>query len=214
MNIFLFVIFCSFIVSINADFTVVQQIPKINISLTTNQFSIESKNTNKSKLIFYFCIYLVNQTVNRPAFQAFIHIYNATSNASIYQIDVHNGTFNVTYSNDTLTFYLPNSVTFQLDDQFYITFDAGVLFSSNTTNSTAQTGYNFWYLTVIDDGTSTSATTMAAITSMGTTHIATSHSDTSAFITSAITTYTSMNPTTQNLTSTTPEPDDTNQGII
>ena len=108
---------------------------------------------------------LVNQTVNRPSFQALIHFYNAITNASIYQIDAHLDTVNVTYSNSTLTFQTSG---FNVSDEFYITFDAGVLFS-NDSNSSAITDPNFWHLKVIDTQTSTSVTNTVAYTSMGTT---------------------------------------------
>lgn len=214
---FVFAIFYLFIVSINGDvanFTIIRQSPQTNILLNTNQFIFQSKNKLKIEIYFFVIyIYLVNQTVNQPSFQAFINIYNATTNASIYSLDVHNITNNVTYSNQTLTFYLPNSVAFHINDQFYITFDAGVLFSI-TANSTAQTSRNFWYLTVIDTQTSTSVTTMTENTSMGTTHTAATHSDTSAFIVSTVTTYTSINPTIQTSTTTTSTSVNTPKGII
>ena len=217
MNMFVFVIFYLFIVSINADvanFTIIRQSPQTNMLLNTNQFILQSKNKLKIEINFFIIyIYLVNQTVNQPSFQAFINISNATNNTLIYALDVHNTTNNVTYSNNTLTFYLPNSVVFHANDQFYITFDAGVLFS-NTTNSTAQTNRNFWYLTVIDTQTSTSVTTMIEDTSMGTTHTAATYSDTSAFIVSTMTTYTSINPTIQTSTTTTPTSVNTPQGIV
>lgn len=111
---------------------------------------------------------------------------------------MHNNT-NVTYLNYTLTFYLPNSVTFNVNDEFYITFDTGVLFS-NGTNSTVQTSSNFWHLKVINLQTSTSALT-TAYTSMQTTYDGTTATSMSSNATSAVsmttmmTSFTSVNQT-------------------
>jgi hypothetical protein len=145
---------------------------------------------------------IVNQTVNRPQFQTFIHIYNATNNLSIYQIDVHLNTSNVTYSNNTLTFLIPQ---YNINDEIYITFDVGVLFSNSSVNSTAQNSPQFWPLKVIASDTTTSITITTENTSVGTTYIGTTgssmvYSGTSAFtVTQVTSTYTSVNQTTQNL---------------
>jgi hypothetical protein len=150
--------------------------------------------------------YLVSQPVNPPAFQSLIRIYNAITNTSISQIDVSSNASNVTYVNDTLTFYIP---AFNISDEFYITFDAGVLFSNSTVNSAAQTDPNFWHLKVIAFETTTSITTTLESTPTVTTYSATTdtsmtHSDTSAFTGTTVTiTHTSANQTIQNLNTTT-----------
>jgi hypothetical protein len=133
--------------------------------------------------------------VNPPSFQAFIHFYNATTNALISQIDV---TVNVTYlTNNTLTFNTPE---FNVNDQFYITFDAGVLFSNTTVNSTAETDHNFWNLKVIDIQTSTSFTNTIGYTSIGTTQLVSTETSTAYSGTSGSTMiYTTVNQTTQNV---------------
>ncbi|CAF0986041.1 unnamed protein product [Rotaria sp. Silwood1] len=179
---FVIVIFYFFIVSIRGDFTIVRRIPNTTISSTTNQFTIE-----------------INQAVNRPQFQSFIHFYNATTNMSIDQIDVYLNTSNVNYSTNTLIFYLPDSIKLNISGEFYITFDQGVLFSNATLNSTAQNDSSFWHLVVVNSETST---TPLEYTSMGTTYNLTtgssmSYSDTSTGImTTIITTYDSINQTT------------------
>jgi len=148
---------------------------------------------------------IVNQTVNRPLFQTFIHIYNATNNESIYQIDVHLNTSNATYSNNILTFLIPQ---YNINDEIYITFDVGVLFSNSLVNSTAENSPQFWLLKVIASDTTTSITITTENTSVGTTYIGTTgssmvYSGTSAFtVTQVTSTYTSVNQTTQNLNTT------------
>jgi len=117
-------------------------------------------------------------------------------------------TSNVTYTNNnTLIFFIP---AYNINDEFYITFDVGVLFSNSSVNSTARTGPQFWFLTVIAPDTTTSATITTENTSTGTTYIGTTggssmvYSDTSsAFtVTQVTSTYTSVNQTTQNLNTT------------
>ena len=122
-------------------------------------------------LLSLFCICLVNQNVNQPQFASFIGIYNATSNTSIYKINVQvNTAENVTYSNNTLIFDEPETIKFTVNDEFYITFDEGVLFSNSTSNSTAQTAPDFWYLRVISLETTTSVTTISEGTSTETSY--------------------------------------------
>ena len=161
--------FCSCIASINADYGIIQQIPNTNtnISSSTTQFSLQSRIYQQDFLLYvcFFSFVLVNQTVNRPSFPTFIYFINAITNASIYQIDAHADTVNVTYSTSTLTFHTSG---FNDNDEFYITFDAGVLFS-NGINSSAITDHNFWHLKVIDIQTTTSVTNTVAYTSMETT---------------------------------------------
>lgn len=91
------------------------------------------------------------------------------------------------YSNDTLTFTLP---AFQIGDEIYVTFDAGVLYSNNNVSSPAQTDRYFLYFKVVD----VQATTMFPYTSMGTTQSASTATSMSYNNTSAYTTY---NPTVQ-----------------
>jgi hypothetical protein len=146
-----------------------------------------------------------------------IHVYNEISNISIYAIDASNNS-NVTYSNDTLTFYIPQSI-YNVTNEFYVTFDAGVLFS-NITNSTAQNSSQFWNVKVIDIEMTTSITSVPPNTSMGTTHngmttSSVTYSATSAFITTNITTtYTSTNPTVPNPNTTTTTVVNTNTGTM
>ncbi|CAF4399857.1 unnamed protein product, partial [Adineta steineri] len=94
---------------------------------------------------------------------------NATSNTSIYQIDVHNMSSNANYSNYTLTFYIPPTI-YNINSEFYITFDAGVLFSNTTTNSSALNDTQFWRLKVLDMPSTTGMTNLLTYTSMGTTY--------------------------------------------
>lgn len=156
-------------------------------------------------MFYYFFIYLVNQTVNQPSFPASINIYNATSNTTIYSIDVHLNNTNVTYLNQTLTFPIPG---FNISTEFYITFDAGVFFSNSSMNSAAQTDRNFWYLKVISDATTTSVPFTTNNPSEGTTYSGTigssmSYSDTSVMtVTTATVTATSVSisQTTQSVT--------------
>jgi hypothetical protein len=201
MKFLLVVILFLCVVSIHANFAIISQIPNTNTSIlpSTRQFifqSIEIKLIDIHKRDFV----LVNQTVNQPQFQAFIHFYNATTNASISQIDVSSNTVNVTYLNDTLTFNTPQ---FNVNDQFYITFDAGVLFSNATVNSTAETDPNFWNLKVIDIQTSTSFTNTIGYTSIGTTQLVSTETSTAYSGTSGSTMiYTTVNQTTQNINTT------------
>lgn len=87
------------------------------------------------------------------------------------------------YSNNTLTFTLP---PLRIGDEFYVTFDAGVLYS----NSPAQNDSNFLHFKVIDLQTST----VSDYTSMGTSQytsvaISMSYNNTSAVTaTTAVTT--------------------------
>ncbi|CAF1406402.1 unnamed protein product [Adineta steineri] len=152
MNFFLTIIFYSLIVAINANFNIIYQIPNTSFVVTTQQFQIE-----------------IDQPVNRPKFVAFINVSNATSNASIYQIDVHNMSSNANYSNYTLTFYIPPTI-YSINSEFYITFDAGVLFSNTTTNSSALNDTQFWRLKVLDMPSTTGMTNLLTYTSMGTTY--------------------------------------------
>jgi len=198
MKFLLVVILFLCVVSIHANFNITRQIPNTNTSIppSTRQFifqSIEIKLIDIHKRDFV----LVNQPVNPPTFQAFIHFYNATTNASISQIDVNLDTVNVTYSNNTLTFNTPE---FNVNDQFYITFDTGVLFSNATVNSTAETDPNFWNLKVIDIQTSTSFTNTIGYTSIGTTQLVSTETSTAYSGTSGSRMiYTTVNQTTQNV---------------
>ncbi len=140
---------------------------------------------------------LVSQPVNAPSFQAFIHFCNATTNVSIYRIDVQSDTVNVTYLNNTLTF---NTSGFNVGDEFYITFDTGVLFSNGSINSSAITDPYFWHLKVIDIQTSTSVTNTISYTSVGTTQQVST--DTSTAYSGSTMVYTTVNQTTQNVNTT------------
>jgi hypothetical protein len=131
--------------------------------------------------------------VNAPSFQAFIHFCNATTNVSIYQIDVHLDTVNVTYSNNTLTF---NTSGFNVGDEFYITFDTGVLFS-NISNSSAITDPYFWHLKVIDIQRNANVADTITYTSVGTTQYVST--DTSTAYSGSTMMYTTVNQTTQNV---------------
>jgi hypothetical protein len=135
--------------------------------------------------------------VNAPSFQAFIHFCNATTNVSIYRIDVQSDTVNVTYLNNTLTF---NTSGFNVGDEFYITFDTGVLFSNGSINSSAITDPYFWHLKVIDIQTSTSVTNTISYTSVGTTQQVST--DTSTAYSGSTMVYTTVNQTTQNVNTT------------
>ncbi|CAF2595597.1 unnamed protein product [Rotaria sp. Silwood2] len=128
---------------------------------------------------------------------------------------MHSNTTNLTYSNNILTFYLPDSIKFNISDEFYITFDQGVLFSNNTSNSTAQNDSTFWRLKVISFETST---TSVEYTSMGTinnamTGSSMNYSDTGTTImTTIVTTYNSINQTTINSNATTISPGEMMRG--
>lgn len=104
-----------------------------------------------------YLIFAVDQPVNRPSFSAYICVCNASSNVITYQIDVsRNDTGTVNYSSNSLIFSLPTSI-YNTKNDFYITFDAGVFFSTSV-NSTARNDTQFWYLHVVDLSTSTSTT--------------------------------------------------------
>ncbi|CAF1106762.1 unnamed protein product [Rotaria sordida] len=180
---FVIVVFCFLIISIHGNFTIISKIPQTYIYSTANQFIIE-----------------IDQNVTQPPFEAFIHFYDARSNTSIDKIDVHLNTTNVTYSDKTFTFYLPDSIKLNTSVKFYITFDQGVLFSNSTLNSTARNDSDFWYLQVIDSETSTTLLEYTSMETASSMH----YSDTSTIImTTIITTNNSINPTTTTTTTTT-----------
>ena len=138
---------------------VTRQTPNATALVTTRQFTIESKRAeNRSRDTR---VALVDSAVNRPTFRSLIRFLNGKSNASIEQIDVSNTSSSANYSNNTLSFALQNPARWNFNDEFYILFDDGVLFSGNATNSSAQTSMQFWYLKIID----TSATMMPSDTS-------------------------------------------------
>jgi hypothetical protein len=97
-----------------------------------------------------FLIHSVNTQVNRPTFSSIIRFYHAVSNRSIHEIDVSLNISNITYVKDELGFSLSHVMLWNDTDDIYITFDAGVLFSNATMNSTAAIDRQFWYLELID----------------------------------------------------------------
>ena len=99
---------------------------------------------------------------------------NATSNSSIYKLDASVNASNVTYANHTISFSLPNTTKWSINDGLYITLDDGVLFSNSSTNSSAQTSPQFWSIKVVDSNnaagfTATSLAGMSDTTSLRTT---------------------------------------------
>lgn len=115
-------------------------------------------------------------------------------------LDVSLNSSNVTYSNGTLTFPIPG---FNINDEIYITFDAGVLFSNSSVSSSAQTDHEFWHLIVISDATTISVSYTTGNPSAGTTYSGTTgssmgHSDTSAML--ATTQMSTFIQTTQSFT--------------
>ncbi|CAF1196670.1 unnamed protein product [Adineta ricciae] len=167
-----------FIVSIYGDFNITLQVPKSNFTVnnTNVPFSIQ-----------------ISQLVNRPTFSSRICVYNYSTNTSVYQIDVSNSNSSVSYTNYTVAFYLPQNL-YNASNEFYITFDVGVLFSNSTINSTAFTDPQFWHLRVIDPSTTTTTTTTTATTT-------TSSTTTTANV--AVVTVTTSTTTTTTTTTTT-----------
>ncbi|CAF1608222.1 unnamed protein product, partial [Didymodactylos carnosus] len=86
--------------------------------------------------------------VNRPQFRSYIKFMKSSTSYTIYEIDVSQSEY-VTYKQDTLNFYT-NDTTWSEGQQYYITFDEGVLYSNQIQNSTVQYDQNFWKFRVID----------------------------------------------------------------
>jgi hypothetical protein len=67
---------------------------------------------------------------------------------------------NAKYDGKTLTFNISNSNEWKIGDEYYITFDEGVLFSNSTLNSIAKNESTFWRIKVVtDDKSSTESIT-------------------------------------------------------
>lgn len=143
MNFIVITIFCIFIISIYAKLNIIYKNPDAIMSTDTHEFQIESK-IKIDLYSYYHLVCLVNEKVNQPAFPAYIHIYNAMTKARVYKMDVSINNSNITYVNKTLIFHIPASDEWDINTNYYITLDEGVLYSDNVSNSTAQTSSTFW----------------------------------------------------------------------
>jgi len=94
----------------------------------------------------------------------------------VYKIDVSGNNSNITYVNKTLIFHTPDSNEWDIDMQYYITLDEGVLYSDNGLNSTAQTVTTFWLLKAAANDNSSVGTTPATSSAIETTESLTSSS--------------------------------------
>jgi len=77
----------------------------------------------------------------------------------VYKIDVSANNSNITYVNKTLIFHTPDSNEWNIDMQYYITLDEGVLYSDNVLNSTAQNVSTLWLLKAATNDDSSVGTT-------------------------------------------------------
>ena len=95
----------------------------------------------------------VDHIVNRPAFSSHIAIQNNISKSLVERIEVNAEIGRVTYGDRTLNFSLLANYTWNRTNEYYITFDEGVLFSNGTSNSSARMDPTFWVFTVVEQST-------------------------------------------------------------
>ncbi len=148
------------------------------MSTNTHEFEVESKIEIDLYQLFLFC-YLVNKEVNQPKFPAYIRIYKAMTSEVVYKIDVSANNSNITYVNKTLIFHIPDSNEWNIDKQYDIILDEGVLYSDNVLNSTAQNVSTFRLLKAAANDDSSVGTTpgiSSTITNIETTESLTSSS--------------------------------------
>jgi hypothetical protein len=102
--------------------------------------------------------------VKRPDFSSNIYINDTLKDTEIERIDVSKTHDNPKYDNKTLTFTTSNSSKWEIDHEYYITFDEGVLFSDTTSKSSARKDSKFWRIKVVADDQSSTEPMMASTT--------------------------------------------------
>jgi hypothetical protein len=90
---------------------------------------------------------LADGFVNKPNFPAYIRFYNKHSSKIEYGIDCSISSM-IIYQPMEIIFLTTEHTWFE-GDTYYVTIDEGVLYSSNSMNSTAYTDPNFWQFSVV-----------------------------------------------------------------
>ena len=89
---------------------------------------------------------------------------SGTPSKEVFSIDVSAANDSVQYTDETLEFsVLTNSMWIE-GEEYYITFDEGVLFSDNTVKSNARTDPQFWKFKFTETTDLTSATSLETST--------------------------------------------------
>jgi hypothetical protein len=102
--------------------------------------------------------------VKRPEFSSNIYIHETPNDTEVEKIDVSKSHNNTKYGDKTLTFTTSNSSKWEIDHEYYITFDEGVLFSDTTSKSSARKDSKFWRIKVVADDQSSTEPMMASTT--------------------------------------------------
>ncbi|UJR36218.1 hypothetical protein I4U23_028950 [Adineta vaga] len=85
-----------------------------------------------------------NGLVNPPKFPAYIRFYNTHTRESEYEIDVSRSSQILYYNQPPQIIFLTTGHYWSEGDSYYITLDAGVLYSNEIENSTEYLSPKFW----------------------------------------------------------------------